>query len=51
MLGRIPVPEDPVTNLTFGGPDLRPLYFVAETSLFFIRVMVSGHLVYPCERS
>jgi sugar lactone lactonase YvrE len=29
MLGRIPVPEDPVTNLTFGGPDLRPLYFVA----------------------
>ena len=29
MFGRIPVPEDRVTNLAFGGPDLRPLYFVA----------------------
>jgi hypothetical protein len=29
MLGRIPVPEGPVTNRAFGGPDRRPLSFVA----------------------
>jgi sugar lactone lactonase YvrE len=29
MLGRIPVLEDRVTNPAFGGPDLRPLSFVA----------------------
>jgi sugar lactone lactonase YvrE len=29
MLGRIPVPEDSVTNLAFGGPDVRTLYLVA----------------------
>jgi len=47
MLGRIPVSEDSVTNLAFGGPDLRTLYIVAGKSVFSIRVKVSGHLVYP----
>jgi len=47
MLGRIPVPEDPFTNLAFGGPDLKTLYMVAGKSLFSIRVSVAGHLVYP----
>jgi len=50
MLGRIPVLEDPVTNLAFGGFDLQTLYFVAEKSVFSIRVKMSGHLVYPFER-
>jgi gluconolactonase len=47
LLGRIPVPEDAVTNLAFGGPDLKTLYIVAGKSLFSIRVNVAGHVVYP----
>ena len=47
MLGRIPVPEDVITNLAFGGTDLKTLYIVAGKSLFSIRVNVAGHVVYP----
>ena len=47
MLGRIPVPEDLVTNLAFGGPEVETLYIVAGESLFSIRVNVASHLVYP----
>lgn len=47
MLGRIPVPEDAITNLAFGGPDLKTLYIVSGKSLFSIRVNVAGHVVYP----
>ncbi len=47
LLGRIPVPEDVVTNLAFGGPDLKTLYIVSGKSLFSIRVTVAGHVVYP----
>ena len=47
MLGRIPVPEDALTNMAFGGPDLKTLYIVAGKSLFSIRVKVAGYVVYP----
>ena len=47
MLERIPVPEDLVTNLAFGGPEVETLYIVAGESLFSIRVNVASHLVYP----
>jgi gluconolactonase len=47
MLGRIPVPEDSVTNLAFGGRDLKTLYIVSGKSLFSIRVNVAGNVVYP----
>jgi gluconolactonase len=47
MLGRIPVPEDALTNLAFGGPDGKTLYIVSGKSLFSIRVNVAGHVVYP----
>jgi gluconolactonase len=47
ILGRIPVPEDAITNLAFGGPDLKTLYIVAGKSLFSIRVNVAGNVVYP----
>jgi len=47
LLGRIPVPEDAITNLAFGGPDLKTLYIVSGKSLFSIRVAVAGHVVYP----
>jgi gluconolactonase len=50
LLGRIPVPEDAVTNLAFGGPDLKTLYVVSGKSLFSITVAVAGHAVYPRAR-
>jgi gluconolactonase len=47
LLGRIPVPEDCLTNLAFGGPDKKTLYLVSGKTLFSIRVSVAGYGVYP----
>lgn len=47
LLGRIPIPEDLITNLTFGGPDKKMLYVTAGKSLYKIKVNVSGWSVYP----
>ena len=38
----IPIPEDTLTNLAFGGTDLKTLYVTAGKSLFRIRVDVAG---------
>jgi gluconolactonase len=40
-LGIIRTPEIPA-NLVFGGPDLRTLFFTARTSVYALRVKVSG---------
>jgi gluconolactonase len=47
LLGRIPIPEDLITNLTFAGPEKKMLYVTAGKSLYKIRVNVSGWSVYP----
>ena len=47
LLGRIAVPEDAVTNCTFGGKDLRTLYATAGKTLFQIRTRHAGSLAYP----
>lgn len=47
LLGRIPVHEDVITNLAFGGPDGRKLYITAGKSLFHTRVDVPGQVTYP----
>lgn len=47
LLGRIPVPEDLITNLTFAGPDKKTLFITAGKTLFKIRVNVSGWTVFP----
>jgi gluconolactonase len=47
LLGRIPVPEDLITNLAFGGPDLKTLYVTAGKTLYRFPVNVSGYAVYP----
>lgn len=47
LLGHIPVPEDLVTNLAFGGPGKRTLYVTAGKSLFRIQTNISGWSVYP----
>lgn len=45
-LGRIPVPEDVITNCTFGGPDLKTLYITAGKTLWQIRVEIPGWVVH-----
>ena len=47
LLGCIPVPEDLITNLAFGGQDKKTLYITAGKSLFKIQTKVAGWSVYP----
>ena len=47
LLGRVPIPEDVITNLAFGGPDLKTLYVTAGKTLYKVPVQVSGYAVYP----
>src|SRR5215813_4564774 len=47
LLGRIPIPEDLITNVAFGGRDLKTLYVTAGKTLYRFPVNVSGHAVYP----
>jgi gluconolactonase len=47
LLGRIPVPEDLITNLAFGGPDKKTLYVTAGKSLFKLQTNIAGWSVYP----
>jgi gluconolactonase len=47
LLGRIPVPEDLITNLAFGGPARKTLYVTAGKTVYQFSVKVSGYAVYP----
>jgi gluconolactonase len=47
LAGHIPVPEDRISNLAFGGPEKKTLYITAGKSLFKIQTKVSGWSVYP----
>jgi gluconolactonase len=47
LLGRIPIPEDLCTNLTFGGPGRRILYVTSGKSIFKVPLAVSGYSLYP----
>jgi gluconolactonase len=47
LLGRIPIPEDLCTNLTFGGPDRKTLFVTSGKSIFKIPLSVSGYTLYP----
>jgi gluconolactonase len=51
LLGRIPIPEDVLTNLTFAGPDFKTLFVTAGKTLFRVQVEVSGYSLYPAIRS
>jgi gluconolactonase len=42
LLGRIPIPEDLITNLAFGGPDRKTLYVTAGKTLYKFPVTVAG---------
>jgi gluconolactonase len=45
-MGCLAVPEDVITNCTFGGPDLKTLYITAGKSLFQVRVDTPGWVVH-----
>jgi gluconolactonase len=47
MLGRIPIHEDLLTNLAFGGRDGKTLYVTAGKSIFRTRVKNAGQVAYP----
>jgi gluconolactonase len=47
LLGRIPIPEDVITNLTFAGPQMKTLYITAGKTLFRVETQVSGYSLYP----
>ncbi len=47
LLGRIPVQEDVLTNLAFGGADGRTLFITAGKSLFGTRVATPGQVAWP----
>lgn len=47
LLGRIPISEDVITNLAFGGPDKKTLYVTAGKTLFKIPTAVAGYSLYP----
>jgi gluconolactonase len=46
LLGRIPIPEDTITNLAFGGRDRKTLYVTAGKTLYQFPVNVAGYLPY-----
>lgn len=46
LRGRIPIAEDVLTNVTFGGEDLRTLYITAGKTLWTTRTAVRGWAVH-----
>ena len=40
------MPQDTVTNLCFGGPDLSTLYVTAGSTIFRLEAGIRGHHVY-----
>ncbi|HVU86828.1 MAG TPA: SMP-30/gluconolactonase/LRE family protein [Pirellulales bacterium] len=47
LLGRIPIYEDVITNLAFGGPDGRTIYVTAGKTVVKTRVDHPGQVAYP----
>jgi gluconolactonase len=47
LLGRVPIPEDLITNLAFGGPDRKTLYVTAGKTVYKVPVSVAGYALYP----
>jgi hypothetical protein len=51
LLGRIPIPEDLLTNLAFGGPGHKTLYVTAGKTVYRFPVNVAGASATQSRRS
>jgi sugar lactone lactonase YvrE len=38
----VDIPEDPITNNAFGGPDMKALYVTAGKTLYRVRTEIAG---------
>jgi gluconolactonase len=47
LLGRVPIGEDVLTNLAFGGPDGKTVYVTAGKTLYTFRSPVAGQVAWP----
>src|SRR5262249_23159672 len=47
LLGPIPIAEDLITTLAFGGPERKTLYVTAGRTVYRLPVNVSGYALYP----
>lgn len=47
LLGRIPIGEDLITNLAFGGPDGRTIFVTAGKTIFRARAATPGQVAWP----
>jgi gluconolactonase len=47
LLGRIPIPENLITNCAFGGPERKTLYVTAGKTVYRVPTNVSGYALYP----
>jgi gluconolactonase len=47
LLSFLPVPTDEVTNCAFGGDDLRTLYATGGGTLYSLRTVTPGRVVWP----
>ena len=50
LLAFQPVPRDECTNCAFGGEDLKTLYITAGGTLYSIRTMTPGRVVWPARK-
>lgn len=46
-VGRIPIPEDVVTNLAFGGPGRRTLFVTSGKTVYRLPVAMPGYALWP----
>ena len=42
LVNRIPIPQDTITNLAFGGPDMKTMYVTAGNSVFRVAMDIAG---------
>ncbi|MBL8829267.1 MAG: SMP-30/gluconolactonase/LRE family protein [Planctomycetaceae bacterium] len=47
LVGRIPIPEDVITNIAFGGRDGRTIYVTSGRYVYTTRVKIPGQVAYP----
>jgi len=50
LLTFLPVPRDEVTNCAFGGDDFKTLYITGGGTLYSIRTLTAGRVVWPSAR-